>query len=579
MKTHYSVQGLRRFRMLVVATVIVGALSGCARNEGRPEPRAVAGVLDLRDWDFAAQGPVRLNGAWEMHWQRLPEDLSRAAASGPEQKPVYFDVPASWTGQTWNGAELPAHGYATYRLRVLTRPSQPLPGADPLAVRTDSMGTAFELRVDGKRIAGNGQVGATTETSRPEFRNLVKALPPLAAESEWVLAISNFDYHKGGPWNPVELGPVSELNQTEIRRGELDLFLIGSLTIMGLYHLGLFALRRQDRSALYFGVLCFVITFRQASTSTRFLLDVVDAFPWPLLMRVQFITFFLAVVFGALCTRALFPQEVPRRVAGWAVALGVAATAFTVMTPPHWFSYVINPYLAWTLAICIYLLWCTVAAVRHRRDGALTFLLGATVLVAATANDFLHYLEVFRYRYLVPFGFVAFIFAQAFVFSRRSVQAIATVEALSASLELKVKARTQELAEKNAELVTTVEDLQATRKQLQQVGISVRSGTDYVVLPYNEVLFLTVQDGKTVIRTMTREHELTRPMKDVEEMLSEDVFQRIHRQYIVNVAHVDHVSHVGSGNYIAVLRGREAEPLPVSRVYAPQLKRRLGIPE
>ncbi|HEX7926204.1 MAG TPA: sensor histidine kinase, partial [bacterium] len=115
----------------------------------RAAPKAVEGALDLREWDFRRDGPVQLDGQWAVYWQRLPPDLGSAA-------PIYLHVPGSWTGQTANGVTLPAEGYATYRLRVLTRPGTSGLGLDALAVRNDSFSTAFELRVDGKRITGNG---------------------------------------------------------------------------------------------------------------------------------------------------------------------------------------------------------------------------------------------------------------------------------------------------------------------------------------------------------------------------------------------------------------------------------------
>ena len=47
-------------------------VTGCARevSSTRP-PTAQNGILDLRQWDPARDGPVKLKGEWEFYWQKL----------------------------------------------------------------------------------------------------------------------------------------------------------------------------------------------------------------------------------------------------------------------------------------------------------------------------------------------------------------------------------------------------------------------------------------------------------------------------------------------------------------------------
>ncbi|HEX7929183.1 MAG TPA: LytTR family transcriptional regulator DNA-binding domain-containing protein, partial [bacterium] len=213
------------------------------------------------------------------------------------------------------------------------------------------------------------------------------------------------------------------------------------------------------------------------------------------------------------------------------------------------------------------------------REGARIMLIGAAVLSAAVIHDVLRDAELLHGRYLASIGFLAFTFAQAVVLSRRFVRATVTAETLSTSLEHKVEERTQELAAKNQQLEATIEDLRTTRNQLQQFGLSVRVGNDYVVFPYHDIHYLSAREGKTVVHTAQRQHEVARPLKEIEALLTDQRFQRIHRQCIVNVTYVANMAHIGSGGYIAVLRGRNEEPLPVSRIHAPFLKQRLGITE
>jgi two-component system LytT family response regulator len=79
---------------------------------------------------------------------------------------------------------------------------------------------------------------------------------------------------------------------------------------------------------------------------------------------------------------------------------------------------------------------------------------------------------------------------------------------------------------------------------------------------YAEVV---TQDGK---RTLS-----SRPLKDWEARLPERLFARIHRSALVNLAHVERVEK-GPGAQVHV-RGL-AEPLPLSRAHAAQLRERFG---
>jgi len=50
-----------------------------ACSERKNPPKAVKGVLDLRDWDFdpsagsGTDGIVKLDGEWEFYWEEFPK--------------------------------------------------------------------------------------------------------------------------------------------------------------------------------------------------------------------------------------------------------------------------------------------------------------------------------------------------------------------------------------------------------------------------------------------------------------------------------------------------------------------------
>ena len=79
-----------------ITLVLCSILIHCAPSDNKPIPKAVKGVLDLRDWDFEKDGNVNLDGEWEFYWKELPvgENLEL-----PEEKRDYLGVPRPWNGK------------------------------------------------------------------------------------------------------------------------------------------------------------------------------------------------------------------------------------------------------------------------------------------------------------------------------------------------------------------------------------------------------------------------------------------------------------------------------------------------
>ena len=94
---------------LCVVLIILGEMACSPTQAGSsPLPQAVAGTLDVRDWDFAQNGPLRLNGEWEFYWQQLltADNLDTASPLG------FITVPGKWNGYVVRGQSLSGDGYA-----------------------------------------------------------------------------------------------------------------------------------------------------------------------------------------------------------------------------------------------------------------------------------------------------------------------------------------------------------------------------------------------------------------------------------------------------------------------------------
>ena len=78
-------------------------------------PLAVNGVLDIQNIDISSKNPIPLSGEWQFYWQQLltPGETDWSKATFETRH-----IPKIWNNSPEQAEQLPATGYATYRLSV-----------------------------------------------------------------------------------------------------------------------------------------------------------------------------------------------------------------------------------------------------------------------------------------------------------------------------------------------------------------------------------------------------------------------------------------------------------------------------
>jgi PAS domain S-box-containing protein len=409
----------------VVLALLVFSLVGVSacRNEStrRIAPEAVEGILDLSNWDFKQDGPVKLKGEWEFYWQRhlAPEAFSKPTAP---QKTGFMQVPDYWNKYVINGEELSGEGYATDRLTVLLD-DQPY----PLALRLMEVSTAYTLFINGRNLISAGVAGTARDTTIPKWYRQVAGFEPSTDQFEIVLHVSNFHHRKGGMWEVIELGRETDIRQSQEKRLGFDLFLFGSIVIMGLYHLGLFVVRRKDRSPFYFSLFCSLIALRLFTTGESFLIRLLPDLNWEILTKLQYFSFYLAVPAFALFIHSLF-SKFSKRFRNTVCVLAIGFSLNVLFTPARFYSQINILYEIMTFITIVYGLYVIVISLTEKRMEAFVFLLGFLMLALMTINDILYVEGVIETGYMAPFGFFVFIFSQALLLSFRFSNALTTVE-------------------------------------------------------------------------------------------------------------------------------------------------------
>jgi signal transduction histidine kinase len=429
------------FTFLALTVLFISACGSPA--SGRKQPGAVGGVLDLRDWDFKKDGPVKLDGEWSFYWKKFlkPENYYHDDIHGSAG---FIKVPGVWNGYVVNGTKISGEGYASYRLKVLVNPRTGLMG-----FKFPHFSTAFSFYVNGRKVTSAGNIGKTPATSIPEYAPHVVEYTPQKQSLELLLLISNFDYKKGGPWESFQFGNFKDLNKMREKRIVFDLFLIGSLIIMGLYHFGLYTLRQKDKSTLTFGLFCVLIGCSLLTKQEIVLYHIFPEISWPLLLMLEFIPMYIGLPVFGMFTYSLFPREFLKKAVAALALIGFILSLFVVLTPVRIHSHLVITFEVVTSITCIYAIYALALALIRKREGAFVFLCGFFILFISIINDILFANNIINTGYFVHLGLFLFVFFQAYLLSSRFSKAFTTVARLSRELEIK----SEDLAEKNRELL------------------------------------------------------------------------------------------------------------------------------
>lgn len=451
-----------RIRTAFFILIALISLHVCDYASASP-PRALRGEIDLSGWDFGRDGVVPLNGEWEFYWNELltPEDFRNRST---ERRPAFVPVPRPWFDYKINGIKLPARGYATYRLRLKLRNHDELMG-----LKVNFVMLAARIWADGEPVCEIGRVGRSGAEMVSQRRVAVGNFKPRGATTEVIVQVSNFHYDRGGILGDIKCGTARQIQALRDRRVAFDMALFGSLFIMAIYHLSLYYFRRRDPAVLFFSIYSFLFAVRTLQVNEIFITALFPALDWALMLRIELIAFYMLTLVGAMFYSSLFLREMSLPFVRCAQAISLVGALLALLGPPGLFGYLRVFYQVLATVVLVYIIYILILASVRRREGALWFLAGFAFLFITGLNDLLYHslisLGIITTGQLLPFGILLFIFAQAFVLSRRFAHDYAIIENKDRELADTNRAYRQEIIERRA----AENELKSYRERLEEI--------------------------------------------------------------------------------------------------------------
>ena len=494
--------------VLILPTLLLFPACSNDSSEDNP-PTAIKGVLNLMGWDLDKDGPVNLVGEWEFYWKK--HLVSKDFRNG--DMPVrtgFIKMPGYWNGYVVDGKALSGDGYATYRLNIVTNEQ-----TGNFAIKLRDISAAFNLYVNEKKLCSTGIAGKSFETTAPGSLPKVLDLISEGNRIEIILQISNFHHRLGGPWEVIRFGRAKDVWEVREKSLAFDLILFGCILIMGFYHLGLFALRRNERSTLYFGLFCFIIALRLLITGERYLLYFFPGIGWELMYKLEYLSFYLAVPVFVMFVHSLFFHEFSKLILRTIQFVGIIFSIIVMVTPTRIFSHTVQFYQIFTIASCVYGIFVLCLSSFKKREGAIIVLLGSLILFLTVINDVLYSTTTIHTGYFAPFGLFIFIYAQAFILSLRFSKSFNLIELQRKELQETNISYQHEMAERRQveETLRESEEKLFRSKKMESLGLLAGG----VAHDLNNVLSGIVSYPELILMDLPENSKLRNPIETMQD--------------------------------------------------------------
>ncbi len=361
------------------------------------QPVVEKGKIDLTEWDFN-KGTVRLDGQWGFYWEEL-----LTPGQTPAVPDRFFQFPAIWNE---------SQGFATYTADVIIGPDISM-----LSMELPDFYTSYQVWVNGIQVANNGEVG----TSRQE--TVAQWLPktvvfPADDTLHIIMQVSNFHHIRGGSNDHIYLGLPDQLYQKRETAVITNMILFAGLGLIGCFFIILFLFFRKEKAALYFAAICITWGLRAVFTNLYLIANWFPSLDWELLVKVEYLTLYLTMMWSLLYVGKLFPEDVNMILKYVLVILNGVFILFTIATPAITYTNLLPAYKFVAWLILGYVGFVVIKAIIYDRAGAWFSAMSIILGVLMFSYDMLTYEGFINFSPLLfNVGYLTIFFLNATAFA------------------------------------------------------------------------------------------------------------------------------------------------------------------
>lgn len=412
----------RHALIIIFSLFIIILLSSCSSKKDNV-PLAKQGKLDLSSWNFEQDGLAKLDGQWEIYPGELlePKDFN---SNNLKQAADYFKVPNTFIA-TYSNKKLPKFGYATMRLLVNINPQD----NGYYGLKTRYLLSASKIWINGQLVSSVGNVSTDSARAAGSYEHQLALFSSHSSQVEIVIQMSNYN-NVAGKVQDMFLGNSVQIKRSYIVNAATDIFTIGCLFIIGIYHFALHFKRKQYKEPLYFGIFSLIIALRTFLVSQRVVYEFIPNIPFSLFNKLSYLTAYTALPFLLMYFKEIFKKEISSKLVTVINIASLVISLITVSTNIEIYDKFLICFEIWTAAVCIHIMYAAIKAAAGKNKDSIIVLFGFIIFIASVAHDMLVQSGIIYSVSFAPYGFLIFTYSQAYLLASKFSDAFIKIEKL-----------------------------------------------------------------------------------------------------------------------------------------------------
>jgi hypothetical protein len=183
-----------------------------------------------------------------------------------------------------------------------------------------------------------------------------------------------------------------------------------TLLFLGVIFFAIYFLKGRKKVIIYFSLLCATWTVRSAFSNEYLFISFFPDFDWHAMIRIEYITLYLTMIWAILFLNRLFPREGNKIAKYILVTLNGAFVGITLVTQPVFFTQFLTLYLATAGLLLAYGMFIIARAFVNERLGA------GFLAVCALLGLIIFGYDIFTYEGLFSYNSVLFNIGYIFIF-------------------------------------------------------------------------------------------------------------------------------------------------------------------
>lgn len=442
---------------------------------------AINGVIQLSNVDFEKNDKAYLDGQWELYYDKLltPSEIVKEKIS-PDG---YMLVPGEWKHKDSSNIEL-----ATLRVKVVLDKKY-----SSLALKLPVIGCSYRVWCDNQLIANVGNIDVEKQSVQVEKHPAKTAVFVQPSEEFFItINIGNIkDVSYSGVRHSIEIGSLESLMTKTNFLYNFESFIIGCIFIIGVYHVIFFLMIKENKSVLYYSIICFAIAARTFLSSDFCYHMLLPYLSRDIILKAFNVSSDVALIGAILFFGNIFEKENHEIISKIFIFF---FSMFCILE-----SIILSTHLATIVNIvnifCIlYIIIVILKAYRYKRKGSRIILYASIISFVFISLDILYalfdnfYIRVFEYYNFSTIGVFVYILFQAYMLAIDLLESYNMKEKLleennkinlelkkvNTNLESMVDERTQELEKTMKEIRKAYKKIEILSKKDPLTGISNR---------------------------------------------------------------------------------------------------------